>query len=148
MPGAATLHRTAAAPSFRVRYSVRTGSALVQPIVRDSSSKGSDHMATQTNLGGTFTFPGTSLTVNRIGYGAMQLAGKGVWGPPADEGSAIAVLREAGALGVTPIAPSDSSGPHVTNQLIRRALPPYPDGLVMVTKVGARRPADQSWQPA
>jgi pyridoxine 4-dehydrogenase len=105
-------------------------------------------MATQTNLGGTFTFPGTSLTVNRIGYGAMQLAGKGVWGPPADEGSAIAVLREAVALGVNHIDTSDFYGPHVTNQLIRRALHPYPDGLAMVTKVGARRPADQSWQPA
>lgn len=105
-------------------------------------------MATQTNLGGTFTLPGTSLTVNRLGYGAMQLAGKGVWGPPADEGSAIAVLREAVASGVNHIDTSDFYGPHVTNQLIRRALHPYPDGLVIVTKVGARRPADGSWQTA
>jgi aryl-alcohol dehydrogenase-like predicted oxidoreductase len=105
-------------------------------------------MATSTTLGGTFTFPGTSLTVHRIGYGAMQLAGKGVWGPPADEGAAIAVLREAVALGVDHIDTSDFYGPHVTNQLIRRALHPYPEGLVIVTKVGARRPADASWQPA
>jgi aryl-alcohol dehydrogenase-like predicted oxidoreductase len=105
-------------------------------------------MATPTNLGGTFTFPGTSLTVHRIGYGAMQLAGKGVWGPPADESAAVAVLREAVALGVDHIDTSDFYGPHVTNQLIRRALHPYPAGLAIVTKVGARRPADASWQPA
>jgi pyridoxine 4-dehydrogenase len=104
--------------------------------------------STPTNLGGTFTFPGTSLTVHRIGYGAMQLAGKEVWGPPADEGAAVAVLREAVALGVDHIDTSDFYGPHVTNQLIRRALHPYPEGLVIVTKVGARRPADASWQPA
>ena len=104
--------------------------------------------STSTNLGGTFTFPGTSLTVHRLGYGAMQLAGKGVWGPPADEEAAVAVLREAVASGVDHIDTSDFYGPHVTNQLIRRALHPYPDGLVIVTKVGARRPADTSWQPA
>jgi pyridoxine 4-dehydrogenase len=86
--------------------------------------------------------------VNRIGYGAMQLAGKGVWGPPPDVSSAVAVLREAVALGVNHIDTSDFYGPHVTNQLIRRALHPYPAGLVIVTKVGARRPADKSWQPA
>jgi len=105
-------------------------------------------MTPSTNLGGTFTFPGTSLTVHRIGYGAMQLAGKGVWGPPADEGAAVAVLREAVALGVDHIDTSDFYGPHVTNQLIRRALHPYPAGLAIVTKVGARRPSDGSWQPA
>jgi len=105
-------------------------------------------MTPPTNLGGTFTFPGTSLTVHRIGYGAMQLAGKGVWGPPADEGSAVAVLHEAVALGVDHIDTSDFYGPHVTNQLIRRALHPYPDGLAIVTKVGAGRPADGSWRPA
>ncbi len=105
-------------------------------------------MTPPTNLGGTFTFPGTSLTVHRIGYGAMQLAGKGVWGPPADEDAAVAVLREAVALGVDHIDTSDYYGPHVTNQIIRRALHPYPEGLVIVTKVGARRPADASWQPA
>ncbi len=101
-----------------------------------------------TRLGGTFTFPGTSLTVNRIGYGAMQLAGPGVWGPPKDPEAAVAVLREAVAAGVDHIDTSDYYGPHVTNQIIRRALHPYPEGLVIVTKLGARRPADRSWQPA
>ncbi|MDQ6634284.1 MAG: aldo/keto reductase family oxidoreductase [Gemmatimonadota bacterium] len=101
-----------------------------------------------TRLGGTFTFPGTSLTVNRIGYGAMQLAGPGVWGPPKDPEAAVAVLREAVAAGVDHIDTSDYYGPHVTNQIIRRALHPYPAGLVIVTKLGARRPADRSWQPA
>ncbi len=99
-------------------------------------------------LGGTFTFPGTSLTVNRIGYGAMQLAGPGVWGPPKDPDAAVAVLREAVAAGVNHIDTSDFYGPHVTNQIIRQALHPYPTGLVIVTKLGARRPADGSWQPA
>ena len=99
-------------------------------------------------LGGQFTFPGTTLTVRRIGYGAMQLAGPGVWGPPKDRDQAIAVLREAVASGVNHIDTSDYYGPHVTNQVIREALHPYPDGLVIVTKLGARRPADKSWQPA
>jgi len=99
-------------------------------------------------LGGTFTFLGTSLQVNRCGYGAMQLAGPGVWGPPRDEEGALAVLREAVAAGVNHIDTSDFYGPHVTNQIIRRALHPYPKGLVIVSKVGARRPADKSWQPA
>jgi len=99
-------------------------------------------------LGGPFTFPGTPLTVQRIGYGAMQLAGPGVWGPPNDPDAAVAVLREAVAEGVTHIDTSDYYGPHVTNQIIRQALHPYPAGLVIVTKLGARRPADQSWQPA
>jgi aryl-alcohol dehydrogenase-like predicted oxidoreductase len=103
---------------------------------------------TETRLGGSFTFPGTSLTVQRIGYGAMQLAGSGVWGPPKDPDGAIAVLREAVAAGVNHIDTSDYYGPHVTNQLIRQALHPYPEGLVIVTKVGARRPSDGSWQPA
>lgn len=96
-------------------------------------------------LGGTFTLPGTSLTVNRMGYGAMQLAGPQVWGPPRDVDGAIAVLREAVAAGVNHIDTSDYYGPHVTNQLIKRALHPYPDGLVIVTKVGARRSEDKSW---
>jgi pyridoxine 4-dehydrogenase len=100
------------------------------------------------NLGGQFTFPGTSLTVNRIGYGAMQLAGPGVWGPPKDPEAALAVLREAVAAGVNHIDTSDFYGPHITNQIIREALHPYPENLVLVTKLGARRPADQSWQPA
>jgi pyridoxine 4-dehydrogenase len=99
-------------------------------------------------LGGPFNFPGTAITVRRIGYGAMQLAGPGVWGPPADPDAAVAVLREAVAGGVNHIDTSDFYGPHTTNQIIRRALHPYPAGLVIVTKLGARRPADKSWQPA
>ena len=99
-------------------------------------------------LGGNFTFPGTSLRVNRVGYGAMQLAGPGVWGPPRDPEGAVAVLREAVAAGVNHIDTSDFYGPHVTNQIIHRALHPYPKGLVLVTKIGARRPADKSWQSA
>jgi len=99
-------------------------------------------------LGGRFTFPGTSLTVQRIGYGAMQLAGPGVWGPPKDPEGALAVLREAVASGVNHIDTSDFYGPHVTNQIIRQALHPYPSDLVIVTKLGAKRPADKSWQPA
>ena len=99
-------------------------------------------------LGGRFTFPGTSLTVERIGYGAMQLAGPGVWGPPKDPDGAVAVLRESVAAGVNHIDTSDFYGPHVTNQIIKQALHPYPAGLVIVTKLGARRPPDGSWQPA
>ncbi len=102
-------------------------------------------MNTQTALGGSFTLPGTSLTVNRMGYGAMQLAGPGVWGPPRDPDAAVAVLREAVASGVNHIDTSDFYGPHVTNQIIRKALHPYPDGLVIVTKIGARRGEDKSW---
>ena len=100
------------------------------------------------DLGGTFTFVGTSMTVNRLGYGAMQLAGPGVFGPPRDVDGAIAVLREAVAAGVNHIDTSDYYGPYVTNQLIKRALHPYPDDLVIVTKVGARRGEDKSWIPA
>jgi pyridoxine 4-dehydrogenase len=109
---------------------------------------------TKTNekLGGTFTFPGTALTVKRLGYGAMQLAGKDgkkmVWGPPPDVPGAIAVLREAVASGVNHIDTSDFYGPHVTNQIIREALHPYPKDLVIVTKVGARRESDGSWPHA
>jgi len=99
-------------------------------------------------LGGPFTFPGTSLTVHRIGYGAMQLAGPGVFGPPRDPDQALAVLREAVAAGVDHIDTSDYYGPHITNQIIRQALHPYPAGLVLVTKLGGRRPADGSWQRA
>lgn len=106
----------------------------------------------QSNLGGAFTFPNTSLTVNRMGYGAMQLAGqdgdKRVWGPPRDVPGAIAVLREAVASGVNHIDTSDFYGPHVTNQIIKQALHPYPDDLIIVTKVGARRGADGSWPHA
>lgn len=99
-------------------------------------------------LGGPFTFPGTSLTVQRIGYGAMRLTGPGIWGPPADPDGAVALLREAVAAGVNHIDTSDYYGPHATNQIIRRALHPYPAGLVIVSKLGARRPPDRSWQPA
>jgi len=99
-------------------------------------------------LGGPFTLPNTSMTVNRIGYGAMQLAGPHVFGPPRDTDAAIAVLREAIASGVNHIDTSDFYGPHVTNQIIKKALHPYPDGLVIVTKIGARRGADASWLPA
>jgi len=99
-------------------------------------------------LGGSSAFPGTDLTVRRMGYGAMQLAGPGVWGPPKDRAAAVAVLREAVAAGVNHIDTSDFYGPHVTNQIIREALHPYPEGLAIVTKVGARRPPDGSWAPA
>src|SRR5712672_2647565 len=102
-------------------------------------------MTNQTELGGSFTLPNTSMTLNRMGYGAMQLAGPQVWGPPRDLDGAIAVLREAVAAGVNHIDTSDFYGPHVTNQIIKQALHPYPDGLVIVTKVGARRGEDKSW---
>ena len=102
----------------------------------------------QATLGGTFSFPATQLKVHRIGYGAMQLAGKGVFGPPKDRNAAVAVLREALEAGVNHIDTSDYYGPHITNQIIREALHPYPKELVIVTKLGARRPADGSWQPA
>jgi pyridoxine 4-dehydrogenase len=102
----------------------------------------------QAKLGGQFTFPGTAFTVHRMGYGAMQLAGPGVWGPPKDPDAAVAVLREAVGAGVDHIDTSDFYGPHVTNQIIRRALHPYPKGLVIVTKVGAVRGPDKSWRPA
>ena len=100
------------------------------------------------DLGGDFTLPGTSMTLNRMGYGAMQLAGPQVWGPPRDLDAAIAVLRDAIAAGVNHIDTSDFYGPHVTNQIIKQALHPYPDGLVIVTKVGARRGEDKSWMHA
>jgi aryl-alcohol dehydrogenase-like predicted oxidoreductase len=104
------------------------------------------------NLAGNFTFPGTSLTVNRMGYGAMQLAGwevdKLVWGPPPDVEAAIALLQEVVASGVNHIDTSDFYGPHVTNQIIHKALSPYGKDLVIVTKIGARRGTDGSWIPA
>ena len=102
-------------------------------------------MTPPTTLGGTFTFPGTSLTVHRMGYGAMQLAGPHVFGPPKDTNAALAVLREAVASGVNHIDTSDFYGPHITNQLIQQALHPYPNDLTLVTKVGARRGDDGSW---
>ena len=94
------------------------------------------------------TFKLGNRTVKRLGYGAMQLAGPGVFGPPKDHDAALAVLREAIASGVNHIDTSDFYGPHVTNRLIREALVPYPDDLVIVTKIGARRGADGSWLPA
>jgi len=105
-------------------------------------------MTKQRNLGGSFTFPGTSMTVQRMGYGAMQLAGPHVWGPPKDREAAVAVLREAIEAGVDHIDTSDFYGPHVTNQIIKEALHPYRDDLVIVTKLGARRGDDASWIPA
>jgi pyridoxine 4-dehydrogenase len=95
---------------------------------------------------GTFKLGGR--TVKRLGYGAMQLAGPGVYGPPKDRSTAIAVLREAVASGVDHIDTSDFYGPHVVNHLIREALHPYPDNLVIVTKIGATRGEDKSWNPA
>src|SRR5579862_475973 len=97
------------------------------------------------DLAASFTFPGTSLTVDRMGYGAMQLAGPHVFGPPRDSDEAIAVLREAVESGVNHIDTSDYYGPHVTNQIIKQALHPYTDSLVIVTKLGARRGPDKSW---
>jgi pyridoxine 4-dehydrogenase len=105
-------------------------------------------MTNQASMGGRFTLRGTNLSVNRMGYGAMQLAGPHVFGPPRDPDAAIAVLQEAVAAGVDHIDTSDFYGPHVTNQIIKRALHPYPNNLVIVTKVGARRGADASWLAA
>jgi aryl-alcohol dehydrogenase-like predicted oxidoreductase len=109
-------------------------------------------MIEQIDLAGTFTLPGSAMTLNRVGYGAMQLAGRDgnklVWGPPRDIDAAIALLREAVASGVNHIDTADFYGPHVTNQIIRKALHPYPEDLVIVTKISARRGEDGSWIPA
>ena len=102
-------------------------------------------MTKRTDLGGSFTLPGAAMPMHRMGYGAMQLAGPGVFGPPNDVDVAMAVLREAVTAGVNHIDTSDYYGPHVTNQIIRKALHPYPEDLVIVTKVGARRGEDKSW---
>jgi len=110
-----------------------------------SSNHKEKQMTKQMDLGGSFTLPGTSMTLNRMGYGAMQLAGPQVWGPPRDVDGALAVLKEAVASGVNHIDTSDFYGPHVTNQLIKQALHPYADDLTIVTKLGARREADKSW---
>jgi pyridoxine 4-dehydrogenase len=104
-----------------------------------------ERMTQQMELADSFTFPKTSMSMKRMGYGAMQLAGPQVWGPPRDMDAALAVLREAIASGVDHIDTSDFYGPHVTNQIIKRALYPYPQNLVIVTKVGARRGPDKSW---
>lgn len=100
------------------------------------------------HLAGRFTFPGTELSVARMGYGAMQLPGADAWGPPKDRARALSLLREAIALGVDHIDTADFYGPRVANELIREALYPYPDGLVIVSKVGFRRDLDGSWIPA
>ena len=104
-----------------------------------------DSKTADTIPGGSFTLPGAATPLRRVGYGAMQLAGPGVWGPPRDKAAALAVLREAVALGVNHLDTSDFYGPHVTNQLIHEALHPYPPDLVIVTKIGFRRGADKSW---
>ncbi len=101
-----------------------------------------------TDISQAGTFQLGDRAVKRVGYGAMRLAGPGVFGPPKDRGAAVAVLREAVESGVNHIDTSDFYGPHVTNQLIREALHPYPEDLVIVTKIGARRGADASWNPA
>src|ERR1700683_4908064 len=101
-----------------------------------------------TDIGKAGTFRLGSHTVKRLGYGAMQLAGPGVFGPPKDHDAALAVLSEAVVSGVLHIDASDFYGPHVTNRLIREALHPYPDDLVIVTKIAARRGPDASWNPA
>src|SRR2546426_1508996 len=102
-------------------------------------------MIEQTDLAGSFGLPGTSMRVNRMGYGAMQLAGPQVWGPPRDVDGAIAVLREAVTAGGNHIDTSDFFGPPVTNQIIKRGLHPHPDGLGIVTKIGAPRGDGKSW---
>src|SRR5882757_4107844 len=99
-------------------------------------------------LGGVFTPAGTGCALNRIGYGAMKLTGPMAWGPPNDRQAAVAVVREAVRLGINHIDTSDYYGPHIANAIIREALHPYPDGLTIVTKVGARRGPDKSWPAA
>jgi pyridoxine 4-dehydrogenase len=110
--------------------------------------RGANRRYVMTDIAQAGTFQLGDRTVKRLGYGAMQLAGPGVFGPPKDRAEAVAVLRAAVAAGVDHIDTSDFYGPHVTNQIIREALHPYPDGLVIVTKVGAKRGADASWNPA
>ncbi|HEX6544985.1 MAG TPA: aldo/keto reductase family oxidoreductase, partial [Bryobacteraceae bacterium] len=105
-------------------------------------------MTSEISAAGVFTLPGTAITLRRMGYGAMQLAGPHVWGPPKNMDEAIAVLREAVDAGVNHIDTSDFYGPHWTNQIIKKALHPYPKDLVIVTKIGARRGEDKSWIPA
>ena len=105
-------------------------------------------MSRTADLGGVFTPAGTNLALKRIGYGAMQLTGPMAWGPPGDRGEAVAVLREALRLGINHIDTSDYYGPAIANEIIREALYPYPEGLTIVTKVGARRGPDKSWPAA
>jgi pyridoxine 4-dehydrogenase len=105
-------------------------------------------MSPSPELGGAFAPAGTSFALNRIGYGAMQLTGPMVWGPPNDRQAAVAVVREAVRVGINHIDTSDYYGPHIANEIIREALHPYPQGLTIVTKVGARRGPDKSWPAA
>lgn len=105
-------------------------------------------MSTYSPSSDQFTPAGSGIVFNRVGYGAMQLAGPHVWGPPKDRAAAVAVLRAAIELGVNHIDTADFYGPHVTNQIIREALHPYRDGLTITTKIGFVRGADQSWLPA
>src|SRR4051812_36911636 len=105
-------------------------------------------MSPMSSVAQSGTFKLGSHVVNRLGYGAMQLAGPGVFGPPKDHDAALAVLREAVASGVNHIDTSDFYGPHITNRIIREALAPYREGLVIVTKIGAFRGTDASWKPA
>ncbi|MEA1672295.1 oxidoreductase [Nitrospirillum sp. BR 11163] len=99
-------------------------------------------------LGGTYTPTGTNLSFNRLGYGAIQLTGPVAWGPPKDHAAALAIVREAVRCGVNHIDTSDYYGPHIANHIIKEAIHPYPDGLIIVTKVGARRGPDRSWPTA
>ena len=105
-------------------------------------------MSATADLGGVFTPAGTNLALKRIGYGAMQLTGPMAFGPPDDRREAVAVLREAVRLGINHIDTSDYYGPAIANEIIREALYPYPEGLTIVTKVGARRGRDKSWAAA
>jgi len=105
-------------------------------------------MSSSPELGGAFAPAGTGFALNRMGYGAMRLTGPMAWGPPHDRRAAVAVVREAVRLGINHIDTSDYYGPHVANEIIREALHPYPQGLTIVTKVGARRGADKSWLAA
>jgi len=120
------------------------------PRTTDSTSTTGDSRQTglpPSDAADFWTFLGSNLTVRRFGYGAMQLAGPGVWGPPPDRAGAIAVLRAAVNAGIDHIDTADFYGPHETNHVIREALHPYPPGLTIATKVGYRRGSDQSWQP-
>ena len=118
--------------------------ALMHPVRRRTVEKVTTQTVAQAS--GTFTFGG-DLTVNRLGFGAMRLTGKGVWGPPADHDECIRVLRRAVELGVNFVDTADSYGPHVSEELIREALHPYPDDLVVATKAGLVRPGPNDWRP-
>jgi pyridoxine 4-dehydrogenase len=136
-------------PKLKIPSSNALDEAVIVPASRNIFAEHEENrMIQQTDLAVSFKLPNTSMRLNRMGYGAMKLAGPQVWGPPADVDVAIEILREAVASGVNHIDTSDYYGPHVTNQIINQALHPYPDGLVIVTKVGARRAPDKSWPHA